>query len=455
MQQNRLQYIIEEINRVDGQSPSVNLPKHLKMTASPFVFFRGSAQLFYADIQSGVIEFPAACAHIPLTSIMGDCHTSNFGFLTEEGSHGDTVVFSPNDFDDACVGKAQWDIVRFLTSLHLAQRHCHGVVKGNYISDDVDITKPVVSHQQVINAQYAFIEQYVETCNRVVENGKVLNEAIDYCPDAIPSKLTKLYKKARARSAGGENFASKSALAKAVFFNNKTLGFKPDNEKFATLSEKEYKTLHKAFAPYMDDTVVDIVKRLNAGTGSVNMARYYFLVGPSTPHNETSFSHCHIVEVKQQRVAAPLHYFPSINPVNRLNAAHLTARCQRRMQRKPDLVLDEVKFENAHYLIRSRHHAKVGIDPQDIAMGTKAINGGFEYFAKLCGYSLALAHCRGDRRSTRYAHSASHNLSQIKCLLIKIANLYAEQVVEDHALFSEHIQLKKHGGNRIAKSKIS
>jgi len=49
------------------------------------------------------------------------------------------------------------------------------------------------------------------------------------------------------------------------------------------------------------------------------------------------------------------------------------------MQRKPDLVLDEVKFENAHYLIRSRHHAKVGIDPQDIAMGNKAINGGFEY----------------------------------------------------------------------------
>ncbi len=192
----------------------------------------------------------------------------------------------------------------------------------------------------------------------------------------------------------------------------------------------------------MDDAVVDIVKRHNAGTGSVNMDRYYFLVGPSKPYKSSSFAHCHIVEVKQQREAAPLHYFPSINPVNRLNAAHLTARCQRRMQRKPDLVLDEVKFNNAHYLVRSRHHAKVGIDPQDVAMGTKAVNGGFEYFAGLCGYSLALAHCRGDRRSTRFATSMSVTLNKVKRELVEIANLYAKQVVADHALFAQQLANK-------------
>ncbi|WP_420933035.1 DUF2252 family protein [Alteromonas sp. A081] len=40
---------------------------------------------------------------------------SNFGFLTEKGSHGDTVIFTSNDFDDACVGRAHWDIIRLLT----------------------------------------------------------------------------------------------------------------------------------------------------------------------------------------------------------------------------------------------------------------------------------------------------------------------------------------------------
>ncbi|CAB9493754.1 DUF2252 family protein [Alteromonas macleodii] len=440
MTNTRIHLISEEIERIDNYKPSRSLPKHIKMATSPFVFYRGSAQLFYADIKAGLINFPKECDSIPLTSVMGDCHTSNFGFLTEEGSHGDTVIFSPNDFDDACVGKAHWDILRYLTSLRLAQLHCSGIVEGRYSGEGIDTTKPVVTHQQVISAQHAFIKHYVETCDRVVNNAKVMNEAIDYCPNAVPSKLTKLYKKAKARSAGGEEFTIKSALAKAVSFNGTRLGFKPNSDKFETLSEGEYKTLHEAFAPYMDDSIVDIVKRLNAGTGSVNMARYYFLVGPSKPHNEKSFAHCHIVEVKQQRNAAPLHYFPTVNPVNRLNAAHLTARCQRRMQRKPDLVLDEVKFKDAHYLIRSRHHAKVGVDPQDIAMGKKALNGGFEYFAQLCGYSLALAHCRGDRRSTRFAQSASNAFSQSRDLLVKIANLYADQVVDDHALFSRHLE---------------
>ena len=108
---------------------------------------------------------------------MGDCHTSNFGFLTEEGSHRDTVIFSPNDFDDACVGRAHWDVLRYLTSLHLAQIHCLGTVDGKYACDNIDITKPVVSHQQVINAQYAFIERYVETCSQVVDNAMVIKRS--------------------------------------------------------------------------------------------------------------------------------------------------------------------------------------------------------------------------------------------------------------------------------------
>ncbi len=120
MTHSRLQRISHEIMLIDGHAPSRTLAKHAKMEASPFVFYRGSAQLFYADIKAGLINFPKECETVPLTSVMGDCHTSNFGFLTEEGSHGDTVIFSPNDFDDACVGKAHWDVLRYLTSLHIA-----------------------------------------------------------------------------------------------------------------------------------------------------------------------------------------------------------------------------------------------------------------------------------------------------------------------------------------------
>ena len=430
-------FIKENIALVDKIYPSANLEKHRKMTTSPFVFFRGSAQLYYADIANQTIAFPDAFDEIPLTSIVGDCHCSNFGFLTEEGSHGDTVIFSPNDFDDACVGKAQWDILRFISSLSLAQQHCNGVILGNYCDDDINMSKQVVDDQSVIRAQMAFIDAYTATCERVTNDSKTIYEAMDNRPDAINSKLSKLYDKAVRRSAGGIEFLTKSALAKAIAVSNNALSFKTLPSKFEALSRDDYKLLHTAFSPYMDDTIIDIVRRVRSGTGSVNMERYYFLVGPSVPYSSAHISYCHVVEVKQQRCAAPLYFFPDMNPVNALNAAHLTARSQRRMQRKPDLILDSVSFNDSLFLIRSRHHARVGITPADIVMGKKAIAGGLSYFAQLCGYTLALAHCRGDRRSTRFAQKAYPIIAQHKESLINLAKRHVEQVLYDHSLFTE------------------
>lgn len=429
---NRYQYIQREIARVDGKRPTPSLSKHLKMAQSPFVFYRGSAQLFYADLQSHTIAVPEQCFSVPLTSVMGDCHSANFGFLTEEGSHGDTVIFAPNDFDDACVGYAHWDILRLLTSFHLMQRHVEGGQSGDYQLLDIDPQKPIVDLNDVFDAQSACLKRYVETCQRVIEDNNVLNEAMDTNPGG---KLSKLYLKALKRSSTGDDFTSKSALAKAVKMHDDGLAFKHIPDKFTPVSKDDYKNLHQAFSPYMDDNVVDITSRHNAGTGSVNLRRYYFLVGPEKPHNEQSFSYCHIVEVKQQRTAAPLHYFTDLCPVNRLNPAHLTARSQRRMQRRPDLLLDEVRWDNSHWLVRSRHHAKVGLNPQDIAMGKKAIEGGFADFGALCGYTLALAHCRGDRRSTRFASQAATHFNTASNALIESANQYALQVIDDHRAF--------------------
>jgi hypothetical protein len=102
------------------------------------------------------------------------------------------------------------------------------------------------------------------------------------------------------------------------------------------VSPKLKKQLIEVFSPYMDDAVLDVVERVNAGAGSVNMQRYYFLVGPKYFQGKVDMPLCHIVEVKQQREAASINYFSDLIPVNRLNPAHLTVVCQQRMQRAPD-----------------------------------------------------------------------------------------------------------------------
>ena len=118
----RLQQLIAEFSRTDQVDPGQSiLSKHQKMALNPFRFLRGSSGLFYADIQSGLLKLPPALVQqVPFTTVMGDCHISNFGFFTEDGSYGQRVIFAPNDFDDACIGPAVWDLSRYIISLLLA-----------------------------------------------------------------------------------------------------------------------------------------------------------------------------------------------------------------------------------------------------------------------------------------------------------------------------------------------
>lgn len=432
---NRYQYINQQLTLVDGHAPTVKIAKHIKMATSPFVFYRGSSQLFYADIKSGVFAIPQGFNAVEHTTIMGDCHLSNFGFLTEEGSHGDNVIFAPNDFDDACVGPAIWDVSRFAVSLLLASDYGQQVVSGLLVSDDKFLGKVAASKEQSIVAIHAFFSSYIAGCEQSHLSSNFLSSALEGFEEQ--HILFKPYKKALKRSAGGEDFATKSRLAKAVDWSATRVTFKQDTEKFQPLKTEIYDEIADVFAPYVDDEILDITARIGSGTGSLNLSRFYLLVGPKDFNSETDLALCHIVEVKQQRKAAPLYHFNDLSAVNRLNPAHLTIQCQRRMQRSPDLVLDEVLWRDAYWLTRSRHHAKVGINPEDIVIGKRAVNkGGFTQYAKECGTALALAHCRGDRRSSRFEIHMAKVMNENIEALMKACLDYAEQVVAD----TQHLQ---------------
>lgn len=424
----RQQQLSQVMQRVDGVAPGNGLPKHVKMSISPFVMLRGASSVFYDDLASGTLQIPKALTELPLTTLIGDCHISNFGLFSEEGSHGERIVFAPNDFDDACIGHAIWDLLRYSTSLMLCADHCLGVKDGDYPTDD-PITKKVVSSATVSLAVKQFFQTYHQSCQALLE-GQL---SYRYVMESFEEKhiLHKRYAKATARVCGGDDFLLKSSLAKAVDLESTPLAFRDIPERFERLDPLEYKAIEEHFSPYVDDNIIDIVVRLGAGTGSVNMQRYYLLVGPSASADKTNWPLFHIVEIKKQREAAPLFEFSDLSPVNRLNPAHLTVVCQRRMQRNPDLVLDEVEWRGAHWLVRSRHHSKVGVDPEHIACGKKAINGGFIEYAQACAKTLAIAHARGDRRSNRFERQVVEILPTYFDLLYNTTQAYADQVKTD------------------------
>ena len=438
-EQARRLLVRDELSRVDGRDPAVPPPldKHLLMAAHPFRFLRGASQLFYADLRRGLLALPPRFVDsIPLTTILGDCHVSNFGLFTEEGSHGDRVIFAPNDFDDACMGPPAWDLARFCVSLILAADYCRGVLEGRYEPDSPadfsGLSAP--DDQDAAAAARVFLEAYRRTCKAIVDRPKRrMGVVADFGRSHV---LAAKYDKAAKRAAGAEDFLSRSALAEAVEISGDRPRFRDRAGRYHRPAPEHVAAIEAAFRPYVNDSVLDLVERLGAGTGSAGLKRYYLLVGPEDFGGPDDLALCHVVEVKQQRPAAALFHFPDVSPVNRLNPAHLTVACQRLMQRRPDLVLDETRWEGAHWLIRSRHHARVGIDPEDVCLARKRPRKRLQQYAAACGEALALAHARGDRRSTRFEAAMATTRAAHADALVDAARAYAEQTVRDWRLLA-------------------
>ncbi|GGB53555.1 hypothetical protein GCM10011316_26980 [Roseibium aquae] len=432
----RRQLLKRELQRIDGKSPEAPTPltKHVKMAASPFHVLRGTAQVFYADLASGQLPLPAPMLEAPLTRIVGDCHLSNFGFFTEDGSYGDRVIWGPNDYDDAAEGHAAFDLSRFCVSLFLASDYLEGLIEGRYTSAEQFNGTNAPSRNDAAKAAKAFLKAYRKACEHVIDQPETRDWAVD---DFGKSHfLAAPLKRAISRAPGGQNFYEKSSVGKLTVATDTGFRFKKAQGKLAAVEPDMAAELRFVFRPYLDDTILDVAQRLGAGTGSLNVERYYFLVGPDAGPSEAAFRETHIVEVKQQRPAAIIEHFPDLSPVNRMDPAHLTIDCQRRMMRRPDLVLDEVNWKGLHWLVRSRHHARVTVDPEEL-LEAGAPGKALKDYAKACGTALARTHGRVDRRSVRFESAMAEALEDFDKELIEVAREYAQVVRTDHRILKE------------------
>ena len=85
--------------------------KYAKMRGGAFAFMRGSCHLFYERLPHESL-FKSA----PLAWCCGDLHLENFGSYKGDNR---LVYFDINDFDEAALAPASWDLVRMLTSMRI------------------------------------------------------------------------------------------------------------------------------------------------------------------------------------------------------------------------------------------------------------------------------------------------------------------------------------------------
>ncbi|WP_327157406.1 DUF2252 domain-containing protein [Streptomyces tubercidicus] len=103
--------------------PAAFRVKFRKMAASAFAFYRGTAGLFYRDLEEyaaqdggGKDSGPYLDERTARVWIHGDLHAENFGTYMDATGR---LIFNVNDFDEAYVGPFTWDLKRFAASVAL------------------------------------------------------------------------------------------------------------------------------------------------------------------------------------------------------------------------------------------------------------------------------------------------------------------------------------------------
>ncbi|OEJ38638.1 hypothetical protein BGK70_11180 [Streptomyces agglomeratus] len=102
--------------RLLAADPAAFRVKFRKMAASAFAFYRGTASLFYADLEREQQGGPYLDERTGRVWIHGDLHAENFGtYMDSQGR----LIFNVNDFDEAYVGPFTWDLKRLAASVAL------------------------------------------------------------------------------------------------------------------------------------------------------------------------------------------------------------------------------------------------------------------------------------------------------------------------------------------------
>lgn len=98
--------------------PAAFRVKFRKMAASAFAFYRGTACLFYRDLEAQAVQDggPYLDERTGRVWIHGDLHAENFGTYMDATGR---LIFNVNDFDEAYVGPFTWDLKRFAASVAL------------------------------------------------------------------------------------------------------------------------------------------------------------------------------------------------------------------------------------------------------------------------------------------------------------------------------------------------
>ena len=296
--------------------------KYNLMEGDAFRFFRGSNHLFYEDLARNNPLPPS-----PLSWLCGDLHLENFGSFKGDNR---MVYFDINDFDDALIAPAVYDVARLICSIFVA----------------FDSLK--IEEAKAINMGQLFLKTYSET----LEKGKAYYIEPQTAKGIVYKFLSTVSKRKDKQILRKRTVVKKDSLA--ILLKH------PRHFSLEAVLKKEL-TIHlnnwlqnNSYSPYNFD-VQDVAFRM-AGTGSLGLKRYLFLLKSKNQKNKHM-----LMEMKQSIEPAPKKHIKIQQP-QWVSEAERVVNIQQRMQNIPPALLSFSQFRKESYMIQEMQPTKDSFD---------------------------------------------------------------------------------------------
>jgi uncharacterized protein (DUF2252 family) len=415
--------ILNVFNKTFGEllarDPAAFQVKFRKMAASAFAFYRGSACLFYHDIEQEQHVDPFLDDKTKRIWIHGDLHAENFGtYMDSQGR----LIFNVNDFDEAYVGPFIWDIKRFVASVALI-----GYTKA---LSDQQITRLV----KVYTAAYRERVHTLATCTNQHEVPRfTLDTAKGPLLDALRSArtqtrvdllctMTEIHDSERRFTLGGGSIELDSATREKV------------EDAFNRYLETLPKSRDDCASMYR---IKDVVGRRGVGIGSAGLPSFNFLLEGKSEALENDV----VIYMKQSAPAAVSRHVENAPSAYFHHEGHRTVISQRALQAQADAWLGWTEIDGVGQLVAE-------VSPYAVDLNWSDINDLEEMAAVVAdlGTATAMMHGAGDDNagysklvpfSPEKAIDEAIMADEVRFMdvLVGFAHEYSAQTRRDHHIF--------------------
>jgi len=378
-----------------GREPERLALKYRAMRASPFAFLRGTAHLFMDRM--GSLDLPRSA---PLAWACGDLHLQNFGSYKGDNR---LVYFDLNDFDEAALAPATWDLLRLLASLRVA-------------SSDMGLraaaTEPLC---------LALLDSYTAA----LQQGKAYWLERETAQGLVHQLLDGLRTRSR-----------KNLLDSRTVRKGRQRRLKLDGQHLLPASsaqQHDVTTLLQQLAPAHPVPgffeVLDVARRV-AGTGSLGLERFAILVqGKGAPDDH------YLLDLKQVGPSCLLPHLQAQPQPAWPSEAHRVVAVQRRCQAVAMAFLHPLQWQGRDFLLRALQPSEDRISLAQAAQDLDALRA----LARHLGALLAWAQLRSAGRqgsATADALIAFAQRPKWPARLLAASRDSARQVRADAKLFN-------------------